>query len=195
MVAHTTPYRTFSSLPDGFGRVNLYWRRYSKPTISIRLATRRCRPRPLHAYKFGPRPLSGQCLILAESDNPVFHLHMKIPMTNIRKTLFQLFHIYVGGVTLFNHLKYSEVVWIWTLVSKFLVAVFDALPGTPEVLLDLRLPQLSREQKHNYFSRLMKITTSSAFKNYKGRMSFSRLFRYWPLDSGYSVRLYQTLQM
>ena len=119
-------------------------------------------------------------------------------MTNIRNTFLQLRRIYVGGAVLFNHLKYNEVVWKGTHVSIFLMAVFDVLPGILEVLLDLRLPhKFSREQKNNYFSRLSKTTTSSAFKKYMGRMSFSRLSRYWlrDRDSSKMVRLYQTMQM
>ena len=63
--------------------------------------------------------------------------------------------------------------------------------------MDLRLPhELSREQKHDYFRRLIRKTpTSSAFKKYMGRMSFSRPFMYWPRDSGFMVRLYQATKM
>ena len=42
---------------------------------------------------------------------------------------------------LFNHLKYSEVVWIGTRVSTSQMVVFDVLPGILEVLLDLRIPR------------------------------------------------------
>ena len=62
---------------------------------------------------------------------------MKIPMTNIQKTLFQLPLIYVGGATLFNHLKYNEVAWIGTYVSIFLMTAFDVSPGILEVLLGI----------------------------------------------------------
>ena len=42
---------------------------------------------------------------------------------------------------------------------------------------------------------LSKTTTSSAFKKYMRRMSFSRPFRYWLRDSGYMIRLNQATQM
>ena len=95
------------------------------------------RPSPSHAYKWGPCPLSGQWLQLQDLIHPVLHLSMKIPMTNIQKTLFQFSHIDVGGAMLFNHLKYNEVVWMGTRVSIFLMAVFDVLVGMQEVLLGL----------------------------------------------------------
>ena len=60
-----------------------------------------------------------------------------------------ILHIYVGGTTLFNHLKYNEVVWIGTRVSLFWMVVFDVLPG----ILDPVSSQLSSEQKHNYLRR------------------------------------------
>ena len=85
----------------------------------------------------GRRPLCGRRLHLKDLVNPVFQRLRKIPMTEILKILFQLSHIYVGGAMLFNHLKYNEVVWIRTRVSIFLMAVFDVLPGIPEVLLGL----------------------------------------------------------
>ena len=79
---------------------------------------------------------------------------------------------------LFNHLKYNEVVWTGTQVSMFLKALFDVLPGILEVLLHLRLLHKFPENRHITTSAdLSKTTTSSAFKKYMGRMSFSRLFR------------------
>ena len=60
---------------------------------------------------------------------------MKIPMANIRVTLIQLLHIYAGGATHFNHLKYSKMVRDGTRVSIFLMAVSDVLPETLGVSL------------------------------------------------------------
>ena len=45
----------------------------------------------------GPMSSDGRWLHLQNLTNPAFHLPVKIPTTNIRKTLFQLAHIYVGG--------------------------------------------------------------------------------------------------
>ena len=98
---------------------------------------------------------------------------MKIPMTNIRKTLFQLPHIY-------NRLKYNEVVWIGTRVSIFLMAVFDVLLGKEEVLLDPPTSsQISREQKHNYFSRLIENDNIICLQesSWEG-LNFFMLFKY-----------------
>ena len=59
-----------------------------------------------------------------------------------------------GGAMFFNHLKYNEVVWIGTQVSKILKAVLDVSPGTQEEgLLDLRLLHKLPGNKYNYFSR------------------------------------------
>ena len=78
----------------------------------------------------------------------------------------------------------------------FLMAVFDVLPGILEVLLDLRLPHNFPVSRNLIISAdLSKTTTSSAFKKYMGKMSFSRLFGYCLRDSSYMVRLYQAMQM
>ena len=66
----------------------------------------------------------------AGSDQYSSSSSMTTPMTNIWVTLFQLSHIYAGGATHFNHLKYSKMVRIGTRVSIFLMAVSDVLPGT-----------------------------------------------------------------
>ena len=143
------------------------------------LLQRRCRPSPLNAYKCGPCPLSGRWLHLQDLINPALHFPMKVPITNIQKAFFQLT----------DHLKYNEVVWIGTRASIFLMAVFDVLRGIQEVLLDLRLPHNFPGSRNIVISAdLSKTTTSSAFKKYMGKMSFSRLFGYWLRDSSCMVR-------
>ena len=56
------------------------WLRQSQSisTMSILLATRRCRPSLSRAYKWGPCPLSGQWLYLQDLINPALHLPMKV---------------------------------------------------------------------------------------------------------------------
>ena len=80
-----------------------------------------------------PMSLEWPVALPADSDQS----SMKIPMTHIRQTLFQLSHIYVGGAMLFNHLKYNEVACTGTHVAIFLMTVFDVLPGILEVSLGL----------------------------------------------------------
>ena len=104
-------------------------------TQSISLVTRRYRPSPVHVYLWGPCPLSCRWLYLQDLINTALHLPMKIPVGNIRVTLFQLLHIYAGGATHFNHLKYSKMVRVGTRVAIFPMAVSDMLPGTLGVSL------------------------------------------------------------
>ena len=71
----------------------------SQRRISTRLASRRSRSRPTHAYKWGQ---------LQDSINPDLPSHLKILVTNNNEALFQLRHAPVGGRMLLNHLKYYQ---------------------------------------------------------------------------------------
>ena len=86
---------------------------------------------------------------------------------------------------LFNRLKYSESCWTGTRVPKILKAVFDVLPGIREGLLDHRFRHdvPGKENTTTSFD-LPRTTTLSVFKKFMGRMSSSRLSRYWARDSG-----------
>ena len=90
---------------------------------------------------------------------------------------------------LFNRLKYSESGWTGTRVSIFLMAVFDVLLGMREGLFDHRFLHNLPGKEHTTTSlELPRTTTSFVSKKFMGRMSFSRLLRYWPRDSGCMVR-------
>ena len=105
-----------------------------------------------------------------------------------------LFHIYVGGAMLFNHLKYSESSGIGTRVSVFLTAAFDALLGIREGLLDSRLlHNLPGKRNTTTSNDSPRITTSSAYKKFMGMTNFSRLFRYFLQDSGYMARFFRKM--
>ena len=96
---------------------------------------------------------------------------------------------------LFNRFKYTEVVWIGTRVPIFLKAVFDVSPGIREGLLYPRLPHnLPGKGNTTTLFGLPRATTSSVFKKIMGRMNFSRLFRYWPRDSSFLVRIYPIMR-
>ena len=88
-----------------------------------------------HMLKMVPISLSGRWLFLKELTSMALYLPMKIPMANISVTLFQPLHIYVGGATHFNHLKYNKTLRVRIRVSISLMAVSDVLPGTLGVSL------------------------------------------------------------
>ena len=117
-------------------------------------------------------------------------------MRDILRILFQLFHIYVGGATLFKHLEYNEIVWIGTRVSIFLMAVFDVLHWNTRGLIGSPSSSyISRNRSITSSADLPKTTTSYAFKKYLGRTSFIMFFKCSHHVSNSSlVRLYQTMQ-
>ena len=61
-------------------------------------------------------------LYLQNPNNPALPLPMKVPMTNILKTPFQLSRIPVGGAMLFNHLRYSKILRVGVHVATSLMA-------------------------------------------------------------------------
>ena len=93
-------------------------------------------------------------------------------MMDTWKMLTLLPHSHVGGVMLFNRLKYSESGWIGTRVSIFLTAAFDALLGIREGVFDPRfhhnLP--GKENTTTPFD-VPRTTTSSVSKKFMGKMS------------------------
>ena len=100
---------------------------------------------------------------------------LRLNMTVIKETLSQLSHIYVGGGMLFNHLNYNVPVWIETRGSIFLMAVSDVLPGIQDVLSQSPTSsQISREQKHNYFSRIVESNNIICLQEEHGKDEFSQ---------------------
>ena len=75
---------------------------------------------------------------------------MRVPMTIILRTLSQLSRTPVGGVMLFNHLKYGMIPQVEIHVVTSPVEVFDVLLGTLAVSLG---SQKNRELKLKYFGR------------------------------------------
>ena len=115
-------------------------------------------------------------------------LRRRIPMMDTRKMLFLL-----SPQLLFDHLKYSDFVRIGTRVSIFLTAAFNVLPGIREgSAFFLRNP--SGKENTSTSNGLPRTTTSSVFKKFMGRMSFSRLFRYLLHDSDYMARLFRIVR-
>ena len=118
---------------------------------------------------------------------PLSRFPVKIPMTNIPKTLFQLTHIYVGGGMLFNHLKYSMVLQVEIHVATSLTEVCDVLLGTLGVSLDRFFPHWKTFSSNSNISGSSLTTTTYVPRRYTERMSFSRLFRCWLRDLGFLV--------
>ena len=126
--------------------------------------------------------------------NPALPLPVKISMANILKTLFQLSP--VGGVMLFNHLRYSKILQVGLHVATSLMAVCDVLHGTLGVSLDRFFLRKETESSSSTISgSSLKTTTSSVSRRYTGRMSFSRLFRCGPRDSSYLGRSFLETRM
>ena len=115
---------------------------------------------------------------------PLSRFPVKIPMTNIPKTLFQLPHIYVGGGMLFNHLKYSMVLQVGIHVATSPTEVCDVLLGTLGGLVGSVFSSLKKQgaQTQIFQEALWQQQTSYVSRRCAEWMSFSRLFRCWLRD-------------
>ena len=113
---------------------------------------------------------------------PLSRLPVKIPMTNIPKTLFQFPHMYVGGGMLCNHLKYSMVLQVGIHVATSPTEVCDVLLGTLGVSLDRFFPHRKTGSSNSNISGSSLTTTSCVSRRCTERMCFSRLFRCWLRD-------------
>ena len=175
MVARTTLYRAFFLHCPMISAKSIF---FDACTANQRyrfdLLRGRCRPSPLHAYKWGPCPLSGQWLYLQDLINPALHLPMKIPKTNIQKAPFHLSHIYVGGGMLFNHLKYNEVVWIGNTCVHIPDGGLRCVTWNTRGLIGslTSCSQLSREQKKIYFRRLIENNNIICLQDVHGKDEF-----------------------
>ena len=127
----------------------------------------------------GPYSLSGRLLYHQNVNNPALPLPMKIPMTILLKTLFQLSRTLVGGVMLFNHLRYSKILQVGIHVATSLMAVCDVLLGTLGVSLSVLSSQRNRELKLNYFEKLLENNNVICLQEVHGKDEFLQAIQVW----------------
>ena len=101
-------------------------------------------------------------------------------MTNILKTLFQLSRTPVGGVMLFNHLRYSKILQVGIHVATSLMAVCDVLLGTLGGLVGSDLSsQRNGELKVNYFGKLIENNNVICLQEVHGKDEFLQAIQVW----------------
>ena len=135
--------------------------------------TCRC-PKPSHAHKWGPCPLSGQWLHLHDPANPALHLFLKNYRMIIQETLSQLPHIYVGGAQLQRD----------SLDRNTRVHIPDGGPrcvtwNTGGLIGSVSTSQISRERKLNYFKRPTENNNVICLQEVRGKDEFLQDIQVW----------------
>ena len=133
-------------------------------------------------------------LYLQNLTNPAFHLPMKIPMTDIPKTLFQLSYIYVGGAMLFNHLEHNKILRVGIHVATSLMAVSDVSLGTLGVSLGRFFLHKETESSNSTISGSS--LRKTCLQEVHGKNEFLQAIQMCGLrDSDYLVRSFPTMRM
>ena len=123
--ARAIPCRASSLLPCGFGRVNPLTQVQQTNDIDL-ICSKTVPTKAVACLHVGPMSLAWPVAL---------PLPVRIPMTNILKTLFQLSRTPVGSAMLFDHLRYSKILRVEIYVGTSLMKVFDVLLGTQGVSL------------------------------------------------------------